>query len=90
MITVLLLPFVYFSNLKNNSWLIIVMGIIIAVFNEWYGLSTGRWMYNSLMPVLPIIKVGLTPTLQLGLLAYISYKIEMYISEHRPKLVNPE
>ena len=75
MITIILLPFIYLNKLKNKSWLIIVVGIVIAVLNEWYGLSTDRWMYNSLMPVLPIIMVGLTPTLQLGILAYISYKI---------------
>ncbi len=75
-IVIILLPFVYWDKLKGKSWLIIVVGIIIAIFNEWYGLGTGRWEYNSLMPILPIIKVGLTPTLQLGVLGYFSYKIE--------------
>ncbi|PIQ66456.1 MAG: hypothetical protein COV96_01600 [Candidatus Zambryskibacteria bacterium CG11_big_fil_rev_8_21_14_0_20_42_18] len=80
LITMILLPFLYLNALKNKSWLIIVIGIIIAVLNEWYGLNTNRWAYNSLMPILPIIKVGLTPTLQLGVSGYLSYKVGEYIS----------
>ena len=79
LITIILLPFVFLDILKNKGWLIIIIGIIIAVFNEWYGLGTGRWAYNSLMPILPIIKVGLTPTLQLGVLGYITYKLTVRI-----------
>jgi voltage-gated potassium channel Kch len=79
LITIILLPFVFLNILKNKSWLIIIIGIIIAIFNEWYGLSTGRWAYNSLMPILPIIKVGLTPTLQLGVLGYITHKLTVRI-----------
>mgnify|MGYP001574155256 FL=1 len=81
LITVILLPFIFLNSLKNNKWLIIVFGIIIAILNEWYGLSAGRWDYNSLMPILPIIKTGLTPTFQLGVLGYISYILEERISK---------
>jgi hypothetical protein len=80
LITLILIPFIYLNVLKNKTWLIVLIGIIIAVLNEWYGLSTSRWAYNSLMPILPIIKTGLTPTIQLGILGYLSYKIEPYIS----------
>lgn len=76
LITIILLPFVFSNVFKNKTYLIIVIGIVIAILNEWYGLSTGRWMYNSLMPILPIIKVGITPVLQLGILGFISYKLE--------------
>lgn len=81
MITMILLPFVFLNSFKNSKLLIIFFGIVIAIFNEWYGLSTGRWAYNSLMPILPIIKVGLTPVLQLGVLGYISYLLEEHISK---------
>lgn len=77
-ITFILIPFIHVGALKNKSWLIIIAGICIAVFNEWYGLNTARWAYNSFMPILPIITVGLTPTLQLGLLGYLSFKIQEY------------
>lgn len=83
LITVILLPFLYLNTFRNKSWLIIVIGIVVAIFNEWYGLSTSRWVYNSFMPILPLIKVGLTPTLQLGVLGYLTYKIEKYISTRR-------
>jgi hypothetical protein len=79
-ITIILLPFIYLNKLKNKTWLIIIIGVIVAVFNEWYGLNTGRWEYNSLMPILPIIKVGLTPTIQLAVLGYLLLKIEEYVS----------
>ncbi|MFA5932290.1 MAG: hypothetical protein WC793_02835 [Candidatus Paceibacterota bacterium] len=78
-ITIILLPFVFLNSFKNKKWLIVIIGIVIAVFNEWYGLGTGRWAYNSLMPILPIIKVGLTPAFQLGVLGYLSYILEEYI-----------
>ena len=77
LITAILLPFIY-SPLLKKSWLIIIIGTIIAIFNEWYGLSTGRWAYNSFMPIVPIIKVGLTPALQLGLTGYVSYRFQEY------------
>ncbi len=70
LIVIILLLFVYLPSLKNQSWMIII-GIIIAILNEWYGLGTGRWAYNELMPIIPIIKTGITPTLQLGILGYI-------------------
>lgn len=80
-ITIIFIPFLYLPILKNKNWLIIVVGIVIAVLNEWYGLSTGRWEYNQLMPIIPIIKTGLTPTLQLGVLGYLSCVFEKYITK---------
>ncbi len=82
LITAILLPFIYFHSLKNKTWLIIIISTIIAIFNEWYGLGTGRWIYNSLMPILPIIKVGLTPALQLGLTGYVAYRFQEYLASH--------
>jgi len=82
LITLILLPFLFLDRLKNKSWLIIIIGIIIAIFNEWYGLDTNRWAYNSFMPIIPIIKVGLSPTLQLGTLGFLTYKIEKWVSKN--------
>ena len=83
LITLIVLPFLYVRALQDKSWLIIVLGILIAILNEWYGLGTGRWAYNALMPIMPLIKVGLTPVLQLGVLGYVSYKLQAYISTYR-------
>lgn len=75
LITLISLPFLYLYFLKDKSWLILVLGTIIAILNEWYGLNTSRWAYNALMPIIPILETGITPTIQLGLLGYITFKI---------------
>jgi hypothetical protein len=45
-----------------------LLGFVLAVIIEKYALTTGRWSYNSLMPIIPLINVGLTPVLQMILL----------------------
>lgn len=75
LITVIALPFVLVTSFKNKTRLIFTVGVIVAVMNEWYGLGTGRWAYNELMPVIPVLGTGLTPTFQLGILGYLAYKI---------------
>ena len=72
-LTLLALPFIYSAYFKNKKWLVIPAGIFIAVVIELFALRTGRWEYNAFMPLIPIIHVGLTPTLQLGLLGYLTY-----------------
>jgi len=76
-ITLLLVPFFYVPYLRKTTWLIFVLGTVIAVVNEWYGLSTGRWLYTTLMPIIPMLHVGLTPAIQLGLLGYTTYKLSL-------------
>ena len=75
MITIILLPFLYLHFFKKRSWLIFIIGITVAVAIEWYALGTDRWAYNSLMPIIPFLDTGLTPTIQLGLLGYLTYKL---------------
>ena len=72
-ITFIALPFLFLSTFKKRAWLMVPIGVIIAVSMEWYALGTGRWAYNALMPIIPLLKVGLTPAIQLGLLGYLSY-----------------
>jgi len=79
MIVVITLPFVLFSFLKKQSWIIILIGFIIAICLEWWALGTNRWAYNEYMPIIPWLSVGLTPAIQLGLLGYISFRIQEYI-----------
>jgi hypothetical protein len=74
-LTVLALPFVYASFFKKMKWLIVPIGIVIAIAIEIFALHTGRWVYASSMPLVPFLNVGLTPTLQLGVLGYITYAI---------------
>lgn len=74
-ITLISLPFVLVPSLKSKSWLIAAIGILVAILIELYALNTGRWAYNAFMPIIPILGVGLTPTIQLGLLGYLSYRL---------------
>src|SRR3989338_11150690 len=71
LLAVIFIPVGYF---KNRLWWSLVIGIIFAVILERFALSTGRWAYNDLMPIIPLIKTGLTPTLQLGLISFGLYK----------------
>ncbi|MCK9351913.1 MAG: hypothetical protein WCT49_06695 [Candidatus Paceibacterota bacterium] len=73
MITVLALPFLFIAWFQKRSWLMIVIGIVLAILIEWYALGAGRWAYNEYMPIIPFLGTGLTPTIQLGLLGYLSY-----------------
>lgn len=74
-ITIIALPFIFYPVFRKKDWLIIVFGFIISILIEYYALSTGRWAYNSFMPIIPFLEIGLTPTIQLGLLGYISFKL---------------
>lgn len=74
------LPFLFSPPLKKQNWMIIFIGLAVSVGIERYALSTGRWAYNALMPIIPFLAVGLTPTVQLGLLGYVSFKVAEYLS----------
>lgn len=74
-----------FFIFKNKKWFLLrknsvyifsaVCGFIIAVIIERYALSTGRWAYNDLMPMIPLLDVGLLPILQMILLPLFFTKI---------------
>jgi hypothetical protein len=41
------------------------VGLLLTIFLEYVHTQiTGRWVYDGIMPVLPIIGTGLTPILQ--------------------------
>ena len=50
---------------KNNAFLSIIFGIIIAVSFELYAQYTNRFSYNPSMPIIPFLNVGITPILQM-------------------------
>lgn len=56
--------------LRKHEWLMVPLGLVLAVCIELWALHTGRWAYNPLMPVIPWLNIGLTPTLQLALTGY--------------------
>jgi hypothetical protein len=56
----------------NKSAFVVFGGLIWAIILELWALKTGRWVYGAAMPIIPILKTGLTPTIQLALTGYIA------------------
>lgn len=45
--------------------LVIVLGLSYTVFSEWLNIVVRKaWEYSDLMPIVPVLNVGLTPFLQ--------------------------
>ncbi len=62
--------------LAKNRWLwTILLGLTAAVLLERYALATGRWAYADAMPLVPLLKTGLTPTIQLALTAVLAFRL---------------
>ena len=53
--------------------IVILIGGIGAILSEMRHLSLGNWAYSDLMPLLPIVKVGLSPVLQFMILPSLIY-----------------
>jgi hypothetical protein len=49
-----------------------VLGAGTAIAVEWAALADGRWTYNALMPIIPVLNVGLWPVVQISLLPVMS------------------
>ena len=71
----LILLFHITSIPKRYSWLLIIAGVSVSIGIEYWALGINRWEYNDMMPIIPALQTGLTPTIQLGLLGYIVYRI---------------
>lgn len=67
--------FITIPFLHKRLWLIWPIGIIFAIGLEMFALNSNRWAYNELMPIIPLLEVGLSPTIQLALTGYISWKM---------------
>jgi hypothetical protein len=70
-LTTFALGFFYVPFLRERLWLVIPIGLIVAVAIELYALSVHRWAYNDHMPIIPFLNIGFTPTIQLALTGYI-------------------
>lgn len=43
----------------------VATGVLITIVFEWYSVYwAGRWAYSGLMPIIPLLHVGLAPVLQ--------------------------
>lgn len=58
----------------TKSTFIMISGFVLAVAIELWALKTGRWVYDISMPIIPFLRTGLTPTIQLALTGYIAQK----------------
>jgi len=74
-ITAMSIFFVNFSYLSSHLWWAIIFGFIASWLLEKYALKNNRWKYKDSMPIIPILKTGLTPTVQIGLIAWLVYLI---------------
>ncbi len=83
LILIISIPFLFISFFSKRIWILFFIATVVAISNEWYGLGTHRWIYNMYMPIIPFVHVGLTPTMQLGILGVLAIKIQKYtLSRH--------
>lgn len=52
--------------------LLVLAGLVVAVAIEMHALAWNRWSYNTLMPLIPGIGVGLVPVVQMMLLPLLA------------------
>ena len=75
LITIIGLIFILIPYLRARIWLSMVIGIVAAVVIELQALALGKCAYTASMPIIPFLNIGLTPTIQLGLLSYLIFKL---------------
>ena len=54
-----------FSLTKKKIALFFIVAFFIAYGIELQGLYLGKWEYNALMPIIPLLNVGVSPILQM-------------------------
>lgn len=95
-IMVTLIYLLFSMILKNEKWIenvhlyqisiMVILGAVGAVLSEKRHLSIGTWEYSNLMPLIPILNVGLSPVLQFILLPGITYFLSFkYINNQLKK-----
>lgn len=68
---------------QQRFMIMIFLGIAIAIVIEWWALGSGRWAYANTMPLIPLFGSGLTPTIQLSFLGYISLRYSEFLYKRR-------
>jgi hypothetical protein len=53
---------------RKNVLFVTILAIGIQIAVEVISLRSGAWAYNAAMPIIPVLDVGLTPTIQMPLL----------------------
>lgn len=53
----------------------VAAGLVAAVVGERISVGAGWWSYSRAMPTVPVVEVGLTPFLQLAVLALVTFEV---------------
>jgi ubiquinone/menaquinone biosynthesis C-methylase UbiE len=61
------------------------LALVLAVAVELRALATGRWSYQPAMPLVPLLKVGAVPLLQLLILSPLSFRVATRLSGERER-----
>lgn len=71
-----------FNCLRSPTSTALFIGLLtlFAILLEKWALATGRWVYADIMPLIPLLHIGLTPAIQLGTIGYLSLKISNWFS----------
>lgn len=62
----------------SQNWMVIVitvlLGFLYTIFSEWLNIEVRMaWAYRGLMPVIPVINMGLSPALQWLIVPLLSF-----------------
>ncbi len=60
---------------NGRVFFIIITGLAVAIGIEIWAMQTGRWQYSDLMPIIPLLGVGLSPVFQLAITSLVVNKI---------------
>ncbi|SDD90124.1 hypothetical protein SAMN05421636_102270 [Pricia antarctica] len=64
----------WIRNLNLKRTLVLVgIGTLGAILAEMWHTSRGDWIYAEIMPLLPLVDVGITPVLQFALLPWLVF-----------------
>jgi hypothetical protein len=74
------------SAMRMKSFIsLAILGAMVAVVMERLALSAGRWSYSTVMPIVPILEVGLLPLLQLVILIPLAVKLTFVFESQTTK-----
>lgn len=74
-ITVFAFLVMHVKRWHGKAWPIVIPCLIFSAGLELYAQGTSRWVYAASMPLIPLLNIGLTPTVQLPVLGYVAYKL---------------
>lgn len=82
-VIIILLLYFMFAAVYSKNWIqklnpryilsLMVVGGFISVVLEMWAISIGRWSYSPSMPIIPFVKVGLLPVIQMMILPLLIF-----------------